>query len=630
MNFYKFPSYFFSLVFLSGCKSPFLNVVVNSESSGSIDQVSSPQVPAPAVPTPPDPGEPNIAGPLFTNDLTPECSNGVDDDWDGLIDLVDQGCLNGEDLYESDNIENGWTVIAETPSPAGTETGTRKIYVSSSIGDDSNPGTEAYPLATIGRALREPPASPAPTPLNLARNGFPDWVLLKRGDTFFERVSINLSGRSPSEPFVLGAYGTGPRPKIHSGLQGAIIANLKNHIAIFDLDLRAQLWTGGQVERPTAISFMNSSHVTIEGVKIENFHTGIVIQNCCGNARISGIRLRRNSVLGSYTTHTDTHAGGLYLAGADQSLIAENTFDHNGWNEDVPGAGTTIFRRNGYFQDDNSDLIFKGNISARAASDSIQMRSGGWAFNNSFFKNGGLSLLFARAPVGIPPTNIRRIEHNVIIGSRNINSTNLHGWGMRIQSAQNTVVNGNIVKDVGSEATSIISGITLTSGTTDVAPATGTQVIGNKIYNWANTTDPNSSALNLEHAIDTVVEGNDFVMPDGGLAIVHGRYTTGTVLTQNRHYSTNALPFLHVVYPNFNLLSFASWIALLNETQSTFALPVYPDPDRDAGTYMAYLGYGPSQQNLESFLTEVRLQSKENWRPQFTADAFNAYIRQGF
>lgn len=53
----------------------------------------------------------------------------------------------------------------------------------------------------------------------------------------------------------------------------------------------------------------------------------------------------------------------------------------------------------------------------------------------------------------------------------------------------------------------------------------------------------------------------------------------------------------------------------------------YPDPTRSVATYNASLGGTAS---LDAFLTECRLQSKDNWRPAYTAAEVNRYIRQGF
>ena len=53
----------------------------------------------------------------------------------------------------------------------------------------------------------------------------------------------------------------------------------------------------------------------------------------------------------------------------------------------------------------------------------------------------------------------------------------------------------------------------------------------------------------------------------------------------------------------------------------------YLDPSRTVESYNASLGHSA---DLNAFLAEARLQSKDNWNPQLTADAVNNYIREGF
>jgi hypothetical protein len=111
----------------------------------------------------------------------------------------------------------GWTVF--TPS-----SDSRLIYVSSSTGNDAtgqiysptnsvisadpfNPVGPIMPFATISNAMAQ------------ARSGYPDWVLLKRGDTWSSGLPMAKSGRSASERSLVSAYGaSGARPLLKSGL----------------------------------------------------------------------------------------------------------------------------------------------------------------------------------------------------------------------------------------------------------------------------------------------------------------------------------------------------------------------------------------------------------------------------
>lgn len=75
-------------------------------------------------------------------------------------------------------------------------------YVSSSTGNDSNPGTIASPLASFDAAIN--------------KNATNTRILFKRGDTFPTVGSRNVTAPGPG---IIGAYGTGARPivRISSG-----------------------------------------------------------------------------------------------------------------------------------------------------------------------------------------------------------------------------------------------------------------------------------------------------------------------------------------------------------------------------------------------------------------------------
>src|SRR4051812_49561110 len=113
---------------------------------------------------------------------------------------------------------NGFTV----PNPSADS---RVIYVSATGSDTNNGFSTSSAVQTIAKAR------------SLLRNGSPDYLLLRRGDTFGTPISNwSLSGRSADEPMVIGAY-TDPsrpstdRPRINSGIASgfANTASGSNH-----------------------------------------------------------------------------------------------------------------------------------------------------------------------------------------------------------------------------------------------------------------------------------------------------------------------------------------------------------------------------------------------------------------
>jgi len=108
--------------------------------------------------------------------------------------------------------EAGWTVLRPSPD-------SRIIYVSSSAGDDATGRACSASDAAVGGDPFRPagPVSAYKTVragLAQARDGYPDWVLLRRGDAWEEPLGMPHNGRSASEPAVIAAWGQGPRPQL--------------------------------------------------------------------------------------------------------------------------------------------------------------------------------------------------------------------------------------------------------------------------------------------------------------------------------------------------------------------------------------------------------------------------------
>ena len=81
-----------------------------------------------------------------------------------------------------------------------TDPGTGTFYVSSSTGNDNNPGTYQQPWKTLNKVSN--------TTLSAGET-----VLLKRNDVWEESLTLNGSG-DLNNPITIGAYGSGNKPKI--------------------------------------------------------------------------------------------------------------------------------------------------------------------------------------------------------------------------------------------------------------------------------------------------------------------------------------------------------------------------------------------------------------------------------
>lgn len=271
--------------------------------------------------------------------------------------------------------DQGWTQI--TPSDDS-----RIVYVSSSEGDDSNDGLS--------------PDTPKATVLagnELLRDGYPDHLLLKRGDVFeAEPVNILLgnwkNGRSADEPIVISHYGdSGPRPVVkvtrrlidHGG-------NVRNYQAIVGIEIYKSN------SDPDSSDFDNDSGTTV--LRFVGGGDNLLIEDCVIRFGMTNIQswgggvyrnpsFRRNIILdtwghGSSLGH-DGRIQGIFMSGVEEGyVIEENFFDHNGWSEVIEDAGANMFNHNIYVQSDNVEGgIIRGNILTRGASHGLQARSGG-------------------------------------------------------------------------------------------------------------------------------------------------------------------------------------------------------------------------------------------------------------
>lgn len=115
---------------------------------------------------------------------------------------------------------NGWTVFNGTPGTGtcgdatSTYTGTCVVYVANA-GNDSTCKAQPLPVTST-------PAYPCATPAkaqSLLRNGSPDWMLLRKGDSWNGGMNgptggtwTRTGGRSAVEPMLISSYGTGARP----------------------------------------------------------------------------------------------------------------------------------------------------------------------------------------------------------------------------------------------------------------------------------------------------------------------------------------------------------------------------------------------------------------------------------
>ena len=516
----------------------------------------------------------------------------------------------------------GWTQIGKSGD-------SRVIYVSSSQGSDSNSGTsQDSPVRSLNKAK------------SLLRSGMPDHMLLKRGDTWNESLGTwNKSGRSASEPMLIGAYGSDDaRPQLKTGTSNGFDLNGKraDHLAIVGIHLNSH------TRDPYSSSFSSTSSnygirfigsgkgLLVEDVVVENYGNNISLGGWNGNP--SDVTIRRSVVADSYTTSGS--AAGVYATDVDGLTIEQNVFDHNGWNEKV-GASRNVPSHNIYIQSDNTGVAVRGNVIANAGSHGLQMRAGGSVKDNLFVRN-PIAMSFglvngAAAKAGGVTGEVR---DNVVLDTRDIQSSG-RGWGMGLELGNiraATVANNIFANDSGKKAAAITLGYgTSVSNQSQATGVNNLTIEDNTVYNWYRGVSTASGltpgASGYKGLNDLTVEDNDFQNVTSSKIVSHGgSYSSAEEDWDNNRYYDDASSsgWFNI---GSSTTSLGSWKSRV-ESSAAGTRVGYADAGRDAGEYNASLGGSDSD---AAFVSKAKQQSKAGgWRNAYTAAAANDYIRAGY
>jgi Right handed beta helix region len=492
----------------------------------------------------------------------------------------------------------GWTTLAPSPDSI-------VVYVSSSIGNDANNGlTEQTPKRTFGAAKA------------LLRTGFPDWMRLKKGDVWTEGIgNWDKRGRSITEPQVITSYGTGARPLLstggNSGLTG-MGGGSRPWLAVVDLHFRGR--DGAPTSAPAGLSFLTPVEgLLIEGCLIERYNVAVVIQGLDG--RFRNVRLRRNVIVDQYSVDS-SHAGGTYLSGIDDLLIEGNIFDRNGWIPGVPQATPpTIFRHHIYVQNDCTNTTVRGNYLLNSIANAVSMRSNGVIEDNVCARNSIALLLGA---VGGSAT----VRRNIVMDGKDIDTPNPRGWGIDIKHLTNGVVVDNLIINNTLGTFPVAMVVDATAGT----PVNGLRIERNLFYNWGGGVrlNGNGSVLTNVRLIDNQLQDLNMTGP----LLVHSDAASVASIVESRGNRLWRQAGASTWIQNGpTAITLSAWMGLVNDTTSTMQLVAPTEPSRGLATYHASLGKTATH---DAFVTEVRKQSKDNWRTDYDPAAVATWIRQGF
>jgi hypothetical protein len=538
------------------------------------------------------------------------CTDGTDNDQDSQTDFADFDCFGPNGQESMTNL--GYTLF--TPS-----VDTNIIYVSSSQGNDSfNGRTPSTPVKTIAKGI------------SLLRNGYPDWLLLKRGDMWVnESFGVwNKSGRSSNEKLVLAGYGQGSRPLVKTNLSTGLNAvDSVNNFALVGIELYADgrdpsVSGGDPIGNASGIRLAaGGSNLLFEDDVIRFYATNIIIQS--PNSPLTKVIIRRNIITDAYSSVA--HSQGLFLSNADDVLIEENTFDHDGWNENVSGAQPTKFNHDSYLLA-IKNLTFQKNILARASSMGTKLASGADGdFTNGLLRDNfytqdeiGIDLgghVYDNASSAIGYMNMT-VNNNVFVDmGRTVQGTNLaNGIGA---AGQNIAITNNYLVNTP-------FGYTNGAIVLSTSAAKDMTISDNTIYNWKGVSlSVAGSAINHSNV---TIKNNIIQDPLNATILIYANPAPDPQISfsNNRYYSAASLNSWFYLNGQKN---YSQWVSASGETGSENTNIEFSDPTRTVNAYDLSIG-GPG--SLDHLIGLARTQSRFNWRPEYTATAINNYIKAGF
>lgn len=271
----------------------------------------------------------------------------------------------------------GYTVF--TPS-----SDTRLLYVDPTLGSDSTQGptgnnTDYYLGSSPPGGDWENPGSinafsTVAAAMSALRDGFPDWILLKRGETYSISSSLdftNLAGRSASERMMVIAYGTGNRPHLNPT---AIDGSSRKVIHFW---VQPYLGVSGIQIYPTYrdpdhgdfAGWGNTAGTSAIGIYTgggpDPSYKGYIIEDCDINFSAGGVSLtgsggitdciiRRNVIRNTYSEESTAQGISAGDLGTWEVYIGDNVLDHCGWvkqnidqTETATSGNTTSLTRTG-------------------------------------------------------------------------------------------------------------------------------------------------------------------------------------------------------------------------------------------------------------------------------------------
>lgn len=426
-------------------------------------------------------------------------------------------------------------------------------------------------------------------------------IQVRRGLTFtaaqMQTPALSVSGASPALPMILMATPDiqNPRPILECRLgvlndkgvlANVIVAGLDFYDPLADPS-NAQFAKATQSAQASGLYLVNpqaANHILIEDCRVQFMCTGIDVE-AIGNSPMSTIIVWQCVIANNYGGRD-----GIYSQFIIDLCVVNCLFDHNGW---IAPAGTwagyakNIFTHNLYLQEWTSQYVSStylstnpqtrviGLLSAEAAAEGIEQRSGGLLAGSLFLANPIAGFIG-------PSGGAAAIQNCVVDGGGGLfdltigGATMARGWGLFLNAVASATVS-NILAINKPDAVS--SGFA--HGLQCINSDTNQNVPGNVTYGGL---------------IANGWTGPSFQITSG---------TSGTLL------------FSDCDLPGY-------------KANGVIATPVYADSTRSVARYAATLGIAGVTDAASLLKYAVANQRRGNWDARLTAPAINTWIQAGF
>ena len=435
------------------------------------------------------------------------------------------------------------------------------------------------------------------------RDGYPDILLLKRGDAWTGSIGkLTKSGATASTRIIIGSYGSGTRPRFDISATG-VEAGSESNLIVTGIHIKAGAGTALK-----GVDIVGKADNQLwEDCELE--YVGNTVDSYPHDLLNTFIAFRRNIF-----NNRPVNRVFLFGYGINSMLIEENVF----WLSDELLSRRILYCDTGAVTQDQ--LVVRGNIFFRPDA-GIHLRSGGTIDNNLFIQ---VDELLVGGHGGNSDTiHAADITDNVFAGSR-LGGTNR---GLLIQNNDGSLITGNIwtgAADLASGSNAIII-----QGSVELFILRNTSFLDNIVYGWS-TTGTNGSSIYINSAItgnNNTIQDNHFQMATGSEKIIfHLPSFEGFDYIGNRYYSTTdeATWFRTLTSSSIGLSGWAYQSGGVDEQASEIT---YTAPTRTIAGYNLSID---GEATTEDFMLEARQQARDNWRTEYTAYTVNNYFREGF